>query len=102
MALSSGASPAIDLADGAYPVFVDQRGVERPKGGGFDIGAFEFCSFTECRPVKVCPPSVCGPGTEPLTTLASPASAGTVTPPSGDYPFNSVQLLNATPNPGSA
>lgn len=34
-------SPAIDKADGVSPLLVDQRGVLRPQGNGFDIGAVE-------------------------------------------------------------
>jgi beta-glucanase (GH16 family) len=35
-------SPAIDAADGAASPATDQRGVARPQGAGFDIGAFEL------------------------------------------------------------
>ncbi len=34
-------SPAIDKASGVTPLLVDQRGVIRPQGSGFDIGAVE-------------------------------------------------------------
>ncbi|MDX2039413.1 MAG: choice-of-anchor Q domain-containing protein [Isosphaeraceae bacterium] len=35
-------SPAIDAADPAFATATDQRGVARPQGLGFDIGAFEL------------------------------------------------------------
>jgi uncharacterized repeat protein (TIGR01451 family) len=41
MALLPG-SPAIDAASGVGAPATDQRGVPRPQGAGFDIGAFEF------------------------------------------------------------
>jgi Ca2+-binding RTX toxin-like protein len=34
-------SPAIDAANPNFNVLIDQRGVTRPQGNGFDIGAFE-------------------------------------------------------------
>jgi len=34
-------SPAVDVADASFPIPTDQRGVSRPIGAGFDIGAFE-------------------------------------------------------------
>src|SRR5262249_36590490 len=35
-------SPALDAASGVGAPDTDQRGVARPQGGGFDIGAFEL------------------------------------------------------------
>ena len=35
-------SPALDAADGSGAPAIDQRGVARPQGAGFDIGAFEL------------------------------------------------------------
>ncbi len=40
MAIGAG-SPALDAADAAFGLPTDQRGVTRPQGIGFDIGAFE-------------------------------------------------------------
>src|SRR5207253_167728 len=40
MALQTN-SPALDAADPALAPSIDQRGVSRPQGAGFDIGAFE-------------------------------------------------------------
>jgi hypothetical protein len=37
-------SPAIDQADASTSLSTDQRGVPRPQGAGFDIGAFEVSS----------------------------------------------------------
>jgi predicted outer membrane repeat protein len=45
------ASPAIDAANPLNNEFIDQRGVTRPQGSGFDIGAFEVlvsCSGSHC------------------------------------------------------
>jgi hypothetical protein len=44
-------SPAIDAANPLNNVFIDQRGVTRPQGSGFDIGAFEVlvsCPGSPC------------------------------------------------------
>jgi uncharacterized repeat protein (TIGR01451 family) len=35
-------SPALDAADGSGAPATDQRGIARPQGAGFDIGAFEL------------------------------------------------------------
>uniref|UniRef100_UPI003569B55B choice-of-anchor Q domain-containing protein n=1 Tax=Actinotalea sp. TaxID=1872145 RepID=UPI003569B55B len=40
-ALGAG-SPAIDAADAGTSPATDQRGVARPQGAGFDVGAFEL------------------------------------------------------------
>ncbi len=44
------ASPAVDKADPNTSLSTDQRGVARPQGGGFDIGAFEAGSTTTWNP----------------------------------------------------
>jgi len=36
------ASPAVNVADAAYPTTVDYFGLSRPLGSGYDIGAHEF------------------------------------------------------------
>jgi hypothetical protein len=41
MALAPG-TPAVDAADPACGVAVDQRGITRPQGARCDIGAFEL------------------------------------------------------------
>jgi CSLREA domain-containing protein len=97
----SGNSPALDTADAATSLDIDQRGVARPERNGFDIGAYERCPRSGpvlelCQNFGFTPPV----DMTTLTTQASPAVGGTVTPPSGEYPVNSVQPLVATPNPG--
>ncbi len=93
-------SPALNTADAATSLSMDQRGVDRPQGTGFDIGAYERCPRS--GPVlEFCdfvPPPF--DQTAHLTTQSSPAVGGVVTPPSGDYPLDSVQALSATANPG--
>ncbi|MGA7991928.1 MAG: choice-of-anchor Q domain-containing protein [Thermoanaerobaculia bacterium] len=42
-------SPAIDAGTGAGAPAVDQRGVSRPQGAGYDIGAYEY------QPPDLCP-----------------------------------------------
>jgi hypothetical protein len=43
-------SPAVDQADPSTSLSTDQRGVTRPQGAGFDIGAFEFRQTTTWNP----------------------------------------------------
>src|SRR5262249_41032971 len=43
-------SPAVDQADPSTSLSTDQRGVPRPQGAGFDIGAFEFRQTTTWNP----------------------------------------------------
>jgi subtilase family serine protease len=91
-------SPAFNTADGTTSLLTDQRGLKRPQGTGFDIGAFEKCTSRfefQCLQFVIKQTD-----TEPLITQASPPAGGTVSPPSGDYDRNSVQHLVATPNPG--
>lgn len=53
MALGTG-SPAIDTADSATALDADQRGVARPIGQGFDIGAYEWGAVVaKCRNITV-------------------------------------------------
>jgi CSLREA domain-containing protein len=97
----SGNSPALDTADAATSLDIDQRGVARPERNGFDIGAYERCPRSGpvlelCQDFGFIPPV----DMATLTTLASPVAGGTVSPPTGEYPVNSVQPLLATSNPG--
>ncbi|MFN8424052.1 MAG: choice-of-anchor Q domain-containing protein [Anaerolineae bacterium] len=46
-------SPALDAADAAQGLATDQRGVTRPQGVGFDIGAFEV-QVVDVRLTKSC------------------------------------------------
>jgi hypothetical protein len=52
-------SPALDVADGSGAPATDQRGVARPLGAGFDIGAFEL---------QVATTAVIGPTAPPADT----------------------------------
>ena len=97
-------SSAFNAADPNASLAQDQRGIDRPQAGGFDIGAFELCvspnpiipSF--CADIVAHPPE----DTQPLTMLVFPATGGTTTPAVGTYTpvANTVVLVNATPNPG--
>jgi hypothetical protein len=91
-------SPAFDAGVVLPTVHTDQRGARRPQGNGFDIGAFEACVFD---PKQDCFGFHEFQFTRHLDTSAFPAVSGAVSPPSGDYPLNSVQPLKATPNAGS-
>jgi hypothetical protein len=98
MAISSTSS-AFNKADGATSLSTDQRGVSRPQGAGFDIGAYELCVTRlglPCLGHIIEPP----PEFEPLTTLAAPAAGGSVNPPPGIFAFDQDVTLTATPNPG--
>jgi hypothetical protein len=94
----SAASPALGTADGVTSLATDQRGVDRPQGNGFDIGAYERCPRS--GPVLEFCDILQFIDTAPLTTLASPVAGGTVSPPSGDQPLDSVVVLTATPSQG--
>jgi uncharacterized repeat protein (TIGR02543 family) len=98
MAITS-TSPAFNKADGATSLSTDQRGVTRPQGDGFDIGAYELCVNRLGLPClsHIIEPT---PEFEPLTTLAAPAAGGSVNPPSGIFQFDHDVNLTATTNPG--
>ncbi len=107
LALTSTSSPAFNTADSVTSLILDQRGVDRPQAGGFDIGAFELCLSPRpgiepprCIPLVIKPP----PPTQSLTIQVSPAAGGTTTPAIGSYdePDSSVIVLTAMPNPGYA
>lgn len=96
-------SPAFNAADPSTSLSTDQRGVDRPQAGGFDIGAFELCISTNpivppCQILQIKPP----PETEPLTVTVSPVNGGTTNPTGGPFSetFNSVVVLTAAPNTG--
>jgi hypothetical protein len=89
-------SPAFNVADLATSLLTAQNGVTRPLLGGFDIGAFELCTF---RPEQVCLGVLKPPDTAPLI-IQSSSAGGTVNIPSGNYALNSVVVLTATPKPG--
>ena len=94
-------SSAFNNADPNTSLTIDQRGLTRPRMGGFDIGAFELCVDLALNPCQL-PPLTAIPNT--LTILVTPAGAGTTTPPEGktDVFPNAVQTLTATPNAGYA
>jgi CSLREA domain-containing protein len=92
-------SSAFNTADPNTSLTIDQRGLTRPRMGGFDIGAFELCVDLALNPCQL-PPLTAIPDT--LNILVNPAGAGTTTPPEGkaDVFPNAVQILTATPNAG--
>jgi len=93
-------SPAVDTADAGYSLPTDQRGQERPRMGGYDIGAFELClEGPEKSPCLIV--NDIGDGVY-LTMQVSPEGTGTTVPSVGAHrePLNSVILISATPNPG--
>jgi len=95
-------SPAWNAADAATSLPQDQRGVDRPKDGGFDIGAYEECKGNPID-LSACIPEVnAPPETEQLTIQVTSAIAGSVSPAAGTYSVavNTVTILTATPNPG--
>lgn len=96
-------SPAFNAADPTTSLASDQRGVDRPQAGGFDIGAYELCvprviGEVACQVIVIEPP----PTTEPLTMQVSPPGAGTTAPLSGSYTelADSVIFISATPSAG--
>jgi hypothetical protein len=105
MAISTSSS-AFNAADSTTSLSTDQRGVDRPQDGGFDIGAFEACApprFTNpnevtCVIFTKAPPPV----TVPLTVQVSPAGGGTTSPAAGttDEIQGLEVIVTATPNPG--
>jgi hypothetical protein len=94
-------SPAFNAADRVTSLPTDQRGVLRPALGGFDIGAYELCTFRPefdpCTSVAAPPPN-----TELLTVLVSRPADGSTSPASGSFAQGAVVALAATPNPGFA
>jgi CSLREA domain-containing protein len=105
MAISTSSS-AFNAADPTTSLATDQRGVDRPQDGGFDIGAYEACAppirsnpnEVTCVVFTKAPPPV----TVPLTIQVSPAGGGTTSPTAGVTEENegSVIIATATPNPG--
>jgi hypothetical protein len=96
-------SPAFNAADPSTSLLTDQRGVDRPQAGGFDIGAYELCissnpALPACQLLQIKPP----PDTAPLTMKVSPAAGGTTNPAPGTISENldSVVVITATPHLG--
>ncbi len=97
-------SSAMDTANASYALDVDQRGVYRPQGSGYDVGAFELCPFRQLLG-NVCNPgnAVTPPTLEALTIQAIAANDGTTDPAPGTYGIKEgmVRVITATPKPGS-
>jgi hypothetical protein len=91
-------SPAINAADAAVFLGVDQRGQERVAGFA-DIGSFELCLSFLGEPCIILG-GVQDIDFVKLTMAVSPAGTGTATPAVGehDVELNSVVTLTATPN----
>ena len=100
LAILSNASEAVNTADPDTSLPFDQRGMPRPKQGGFDIGAYERCVSRPETGVTCTLPELEIPDTVLLTTYAAPSSGGSVSPLTGQVPENSVQQLVATPAAG--
>jgi hypothetical protein len=92
----------VGIALGGTSLDTDQRSVERPQAGGWDIGAFQVCRRKLGPSIEPAPCVVTtNPGTtEPLTIQSSPG--GTTNPAAGSYdvPALSVVGLTATPSVG--
>lgn len=95
-------SPAFNAADPVTSLASDQRGVDRPQAGGFDIGALELCvsnlPILACVDVVLAPPPI----TLPLTVQVAPGGGGTTNfvPGTYDEVLPSVVILKATPQSG--
>ncbi len=111
MALPTGSS-AINAADGSVPVCLitgacepagsDQRGQERPANGGYDAGAFEYCTIGLLEMPCIITGGFDDSDKFTLTMAASPAAFGTTSPTPGthEYAENSVVTVRAFPAPG--
>lgn len=97
--------PAFNTADVSTSLSIDQRGVDRPQVGGFDIGAYEACKAAQpneiaCIILVNAPPQ----NTFPLTIAVSPSGGGTTAPAAGttNALAGAAAIISATPNPGYA
>lgn len=97
--------PAFNTADASTSLSIDQRGVDRPQVGGFDIGAYEACKAAQpneiaCIILVNAPPQ----NTYPLTMQVSPAGGGSTAPAAGttNALAGAAAIISATPNPGYA
>ncbi len=104
MAIPFNNGAAADAADSGTSLAKDQRGVDRPQGSGFDIGAYEACPPLQPPLFLFGGCAHQGTGTtaetEQLTMSVLPVPGGIATPQSGTYLKDSVLAINATPNPG--
>jgi hypothetical protein len=100
MSIPAG-SAAEDNADAALSLPTDQRGVDRPQTGAFDIGAYERCpgpvDAFACVTLVIKPP----PDTWQLI-MSSPSVGGTTDPAPNTYnePVDTVVVITAIPDPG--
>jgi hypothetical protein len=81
-------SPALDAASGVGAPDTDQRGVARPQGGGFDIGAFELqVTTTTDTTTRLNPSTSTPPVGQPftITAIVTPTSGTRI--PTGDVIF---------------
>ena len=93
-------SPARNAADPATSLAADQRGIDRPQSGGFDIGAYERCNQPRPTDPFTCDTLVIKPELDPLTLTmqVSPSGSGTTSPVPG-FSFrqpNTVVAIRAT------
>jgi hypothetical protein len=89
-------SPAWNVADAATSMPTDQRGQERPRMGGHDIGAFELCLDSTGLPCLI----IAGANETQTLTVTTPSNGGTTTPAAGTYtvPAGTVSVLSAVPD----
>jgi uncharacterized repeat protein (TIGR01451 family) len=87
-------SPAIDAASATGAPATDQRGVSRPQGNGFDIGAFELRS---AAPPAVANLSVSVTASNPAPAVGTDVTFTIVTSNAGPDTATNVQLGVALP-----
>jgi len=97
-------SPAFNAADPVTSLQKDQRGVDRPQAGGFDIGALELC--VSLLPIQPCVQVANAPPDQPviLSLTVQVSGAGVTSPAAGTHgePIDSVVILSATPQSGNS
>lgn len=100
--LPATGSPAIDSADAASCLVVDQRGVTRPQGSGCDMGAVETSAITLPTSTPTATPVTSTPiPTVESTETPSATPEETLTPETPPSPESS-QTPNASQTPGAS